>query len=252
MDQYDKARIAPPDVIEALSLLTRLPVYASGERGIHAAWAWPLAGLAVGLAGAFAAWIALGLGLPVGLAAALALAAQIMATGAMHEDGLADCADGFWGGQDHAARLEIMRDSRIGTYGTLALILDVLLRWLALSYLFEAGHVWAPLLAVAVLSRIPMVAMMGWMAPARADGLSASLGAPDRETILIAAIAGMIAALLFAGHAAFPAAILAALAALATGQLARARIGGQTGDVLGASQQLAEIAALATFAALWA
>ena len=98
-----------------------------------AAWAWPLAGMAVGLLGAAAGGLVLWLGVAPAAAAAIAIAAQIFATGALHEDGLADSADGLWGGWDKARRLAIMKDSRIGTYGVLALVLVTLLLILAVA-----------------------------------------------------------------------------------------------------------------------
>ena len=153
--ENDKPNIAAGDFSEALALMTRLPARAPGARRAAAAWAWPLAGaLVAGLAG-LAAALALWLGLSAAVAAGLALAVQIALTGALHEDGLADCADGFWGGMERARRLEIMHDSRIGTYGVLALVLGLGLRWALLAGLFAAGHVIAPLLAAAALSRAP-------------------------------------------------------------------------------------------------
>ncbi|MEO0829047.1 MAG: adenosylcobinamide-GDP ribazoletransferase, partial [Pseudomonadota bacterium] len=113
------------DPLAALGLLTRLPVRlpdAAISRGAKAAWAWPLAGLVVASLTAVIALLTLKAGLPQSLAAGLALGVQIMVTGGLHEDGLADTTDGIWGGWDKARRLEIMRDSRIGAYGVLALV----------------------------------------------------------------------------------------------------------------------------------
>ncbi len=158
-------RMQPGDLNEALGLLTRLPVPSRGNRGADAAWAWPVAGALVGLLAAAAAWIALWIGLPVGVAAGVALTAQIMLTGALHEDGLADCADGFWGGSDRQKRLIIMADSQVGSYGVIALCLSLMFRWLLLFSLFEAGHLIGPLIAAAALSRLPMVGLMAWLPP---------------------------------------------------------------------------------------
>ncbi len=250
MSGNDTARLRPEDITEALGLLTRLPVAADGNRGARAAWAWPLAGAIVALPVGIAAWLALWAGLGAMLTAALALALMIMLTGAMHEDGLADCTDGFWGGQERQSRLAIMRDSRIGTYGVIALVLSLLARWSALVILFSSGHVLGPLVASAALSRVPVAAVAGWISPARRDGLSAGTGQPDNDTVIMAALVGMILGLTFAGFAAIGAALVVAAAGWVMARLAIAKVGGQSGDVLGATQQLAEIGALAVLAAI--
>lgn len=239
------------DVQLALALLTRLPLpgRALPDRGAGAAWAWPLAGIAVGGLAALVAGTAQALGLPAGIAAALALGGQALATGAMHEDGLADTADGLWGGWTRERRLEIMKDSRSGSYGVAALVLVTLLRWTALAAVLEAGG-WALPLAVAVLSRVPMVVLMAWLPNARGEGLSQSLGRPDLRQALTAAGVGLGVALAVAGGPGLAMAGAAGAAALALGLVARAKIGGQTGDILGASQQLSEAAALVAAAAL--
>nr|WP_233557445.1 adenosylcobinamide-GDP ribazoletransferase [Rhodophyticola porphyridii] len=244
-DMTDQRLVHPADLRIAMVLLTRLPLPARGDdpaRGAQAAWAWPLAGLVLGGFGALVLWVGGWLGLPPGISAALALAIMILASGALHEDGLADTADGFWGGWTVERRLEIMRDSRIGTYGVLALGLGLLARWSLIGVAAVAGPV--ALITAAVISRAPMVALMAMLRPARKDGLSQSVGRPAARTAaLAAAIAGVIAIAL-AGWAGAMALIMAYAVTAGLGLLARARIGGQTGDVLGASQQLAEIAAL--------
>ncbi|MCB1337233.1 MAG: adenosylcobinamide-GDP ribazoletransferase [Maritimibacter sp.] len=240
----------PADIAEALALLTRLPVLASGRRGAGAAWAWPLAGVAVALLAGLGGLAALWLGLPPGPAAALVLALQIALTGALHEDGLADSADGLWGGSDKARRLEIMKDSRIGSYGVLALGLALLARWSALVVLIEAGWFFAPLLAAAALSRAPMAVLMAALPNARGAGLAAHVGRPGAPTAWLAIAVALALALAVTGTAFLAPALWIALTTLGLAAIARAKIGGQTGDILGASQQLAEIAALAAFASL--
>ncbi|EKX58946.1 Cobalamin synthase [Rhodobacter sp. AKP1] len=238
------------DVQLALALLTRLPLPGQSlpDRGAGAAWAWPLAGVAVGGLAALTAAAALALGLPATVAAALALALQALATGAMHEDGLADTADGLWGGWTRERRLEIMKDSRTGSYGVAALVLVGLLRWSALAAALEGGV--TLLVAAAVLSRVPMVGLMALLPNARGAGLAQSLGRPDRRQAALAAAVGLGVALLLAGPAALVLAAAGGAAALALGLVARAKIGGQTGDILGASQQLSEAAVLVAAAAL--
>ncbi|MGI3184410.1 adenosylcobinamide-GDP ribazoletransferase [Nioella aestuarii] len=249
--------MAPRDILHqisgdlrlAIGLLTRLPLPGQPDmaRGAASAWAWPLAGLAPALLAGLAIWLSAGFG--AGLSAALALAVMAMATGAMHEDGLADTADGLWGGWTAERRLEIMKDSHIGTYGVLALILSVLARWSLLSGLIAADHALPVLLAAAMLSRVPMVALMAWMPPARDGGLSRAVGQPPLQAAAIGGAVALTLALILTGVAALWAALLVVAVAFALGMLAKAKIGGQTGDILGASQQLSEITALAVLAA---
>ncbi len=237
----------PFDLAAALGLLTRLPVpldFARAQaRGAKAAWAWPVAGLVVGAVGAVAGGLALWLGAGPGAAAALALGAQMAVTGGLHEDGLADSADGLWGGHNRARQLEIMKDSRIGTYGVLALMIVTLLRWSALAQLFEAGS-WAALLAAGALSRAPMAALMAALPNARGSGLAQSVGRPGGATVALGAALALACGLAMLGAAGLWAALWVAGIGLAVGAVARAKIGGQTGDILGAAQQLAEAAVL--------
>jgi adenosylcobinamide-GDP ribazoletransferase len=211
----------------------------------------PLAGLILALPAASVLAISWWIGLGPFLAATLAIATLVVATGALHEDGLADVADGFGGGTTRERRLEIMRDSRIGAYGGAALVLALALRIGALATLLDrTGYAAATaLVLVAALSRIAALAPMVLLPPARPGGLSASVGRPDRTSLATACGLG-IALALAAGLLGLPArgialAVLSAgLAALALIRLARQKIGGQTGDVVGACQQVSEIAAL--------
>ena len=233
----------------ALALLTRLPAPgADHARGARAAWAWPLVGALVGGAAGLAGWAAAA-ALPLATAAGVTLGVGVALTGALHEDGLADMADGFWGGATRERRLAIMRDSRIGTYGALALALSVGLRWSLLAVLLPAGP-WA-LVAAGALSRAGMAGVMASLRPARDDGLSAGAGRPGAVTAALAGASGLAAAGLAVGPAAaFIAALAVCVAAAGVAALARAKLGGQTGDVLGAAQQAGEVAALAALAAL--
>ena len=240
------------DLPVALALLTRLPLPrlpdAAFGRQARAVWAFPFAGLAVGAMGALAAAVATALGLPPSIAAGLCLMAQALGTGAMHEDGLADTADGFWGGWTVERRLEIMKDSRIGTYGVLALILTVGLRWMALGVVL-AISVW-PVLAVAVLSRAGLPVLMAAMSGARPGGLSDKVGRP----VMGSAVGSVALGLVLAGMilpAALPALLLATILGLAgMAALAWGKIRGQTGDVLGATQQVTEVMGLLALAAI--
>jgi adenosylcobinamide-GDP ribazoletransferase len=242
--QSDTGIIA--DISGALRLLTRLPMPASDViAGPRAAWAWPVAGAVVGGLAALLGVVALPLG--AGIAAALVLGGQAMMTGAMHEDGLADTADGLWGGWEPARRLEIMKDSHIGTYGVMALIVMALIRWSAVSALLAGGAWWA-LVVAAALSRAPMAVLMAALPNARGAGLAQSVGRVPWVSAGIGAVIGVGFALSL-GWAGIMAILAVALVVAALAAIAKAKIGGQTGDILGASQQLAEAAALAVLAA---
>ena len=243
------------DIAACVGFYTRLPAARAGMDArafAETQWAAPVAGALVGLGVGVVAWLALALGLPASLAAAFALAAGIAVTGALHEDGLADTADGFGGGRDRDGKLAIMRDSRIGSYGVLALGLSLIARWAALAALAAASPAAAFAAAVAAhaASRAALPALMAGLPPARPDGLSAGIGRVDDATARIAAALGLLL-LLPGGFAfAFVAAVLVALLAFLVARLALAQIGGQTGDVLGAAQQAGEIAVLAAAAAI--
>jgi adenosylcobinamide-GDP ribazoletransferase len=237
----------PMDIVVGLSLLTRLPLRLSEAdyaRGARTAWAWPLVGVVVAGVASAVALILGRIGYGYEITSLIALATMIVITGAMHEDGLADCADGFWGGHDPARRLDIMKDSRIGAYGVLALILSLGLRWAALVALARLGLLVPALLVSAVLSRAAMVAVMQALPNARSAGLSHQTGRPGPTATRLAVAIAVVLALLLGGWACVWAALWVALAGFAAARLARAKIGGQTGDVLGASQQLTEITAL--------
>lgn len=245
--ETDTALFRPGDIMAAIGLLTRLPVPVSDaatRRGARAAWAYPLAGLVVAGLGGATGWAALALGLMPWLSAGLALTVMVAATGALHEDGLADCADGFWGGWTRVRRLEIMKDSHIGTYGVLALVLGTGLRWGALTVLFDHGTVAAPIIAAAMLSRAAMPALMAALPHARDTGLSHHVGQPAAGTVVLGGLLAVVAAFLLLGWAALGALGMTACAAAVVAFVARARIGGQTGDVLGGTQQVCEICVL--------
>lgn len=242
-------RTIPADVHAALGLLSRLPLPecpAARTRGADAAWAWPVAGLMIGALAGLAGVVALAAGLPSALAALVTLTASVALSGALHEDGLADTADGFWGGWTAARRLEIMKDSHIGPYGVIALVLSLLARWAALWLLFDlgGGAALAALLAAAALSRAAMPALIWALPPARASGLGHGMSTASGRSALLALATAAIAALVLVGWSAFGAVFWAAATTIALGLVARAKIRGQTGDVLGAAQQLAEIAVL--------
>jgi len=246
----DTRPIAAGDLAAAVVLLTRIPLpFAAPDRGARSAWAWPLTGLLVGGLSALAGWLVSTAGGPPALAAGAAVIAAVAVTGALHEDGLADVADGFWGGFDPARRLDIMRDSHVGSYGVIALVASLGLRAAAIAALIGSQD-WGAIVVAAVLSRMPMAAVMQALPPVRQDGLSRRVGRPGWGRSALGAALAVGLALGICGGGAIWAASAVGLAALATGALAHAKIGGQTGDVLGATQQVSEIVALSVFVAL--
>lgn len=247
LDRWDEIRAAA-------IFLTRIPI------GFGKAWpadlnrratAWfPLIGALVGLVGGLVFWFGIGLGLPALAAAFLAVTAQILITGGFHEDGLADTADGFGGGKDRDAKLTIMRDSRVGTFGALALIVAIGLRASALASLVVLGGIGAlgVLVAAGAISRAPSVAIAHWLPPARNDGLSAEHGLPPPWAVVTSGITSFVALVVLLVSAGWLAAIavliLVPSVSAAVAWLSKRQIGGQTGDVLGASQQISEITVL--------
>jgi adenosylcobinamide-GDP ribazoletransferase len=216
----------------------------------------PVAGGLVGVLGAIAMAAASRFGFPPPLAAPLAICTLALVSGAMHEDGLADCADGFAGGATRERKLEIMQDSRIGTFGAVALALSLYLRAASLAVIADEslGLACAVLIGAAALSRTEALMPLALLPPARENGAGFAAGPPERAALAVAAClaVGFALAPIMAG--AELARSLAGIAA-ATGAaysivlLARKHIGGQTGDVAGAAQQVSEIAYYLAFAA---
>jgi adenosylcobinamide-GDP ribazoletransferase len=244
---------------QGVRFYSRLPVPAlPGEGNPHSApdfrlmpRALPLAAIIIAMPAFAMATLASALDLPATLVAALTLTVLTLSTGAFHEDGLADTFDGLFGGHDKERRLEIMKDSRIGAFGGCALMLAFLLRFACLAALIEEGSLsilLAGLMAAAIWSRVLGIHVLAIDAPARAYGALATVGQPTIMTARTALGLGaglcLVAALL--GGAPLGGLIvglgLAALAALGMAATARRLIGGPTGDIAGAVQQLAEVA----------
>jgi adenosylcobinamide-GDP ribazoletransferase len=233
------------DIQSAVVFLTRLPAGAPDRPLARACWAFPIAGLLVGGVGGgvFAAGVALAL--PALVAALLAVAAMAAASGALHEDGLADTVDGLGGGDTPQRKLAIMRDSASGVYGVLALIFSVALRAAAIAAIADPVAVMAALLAASALSRGLLAGMMRVVPLASAGGLAASVGRPSSGVAWSGAgLGGAIAIALFGPVAGIGALAIGVAGVAAVAGLARRQIGGYNGDTLGAAQQIAEIAVL--------
>ena len=216
----------------------------------------PFAGALIGAVGGLVLIAADALGLPPLPAAGFALAGLLLTTGAFHEDGLADSADGLGGGASVARKLEIMKDSRIGTFGGAALVSSLFLRATLLASLigaFGAPRTALLMIAANAASRVAALTPHYLLPPARTDGAAWAAARPLPSTLVIA---GALAALigLAPALAGLPLGKLAlGLAAMLAGagamtEIARRQIGGQTGDIAGASQQIAEILFLAVLA----
>ncbi len=241
-----------------LAFYSRLPMAASGAAPdfSRVGASLPLAGAVLGACGALTLVIARATHIPPLVAATAAIATVALATGAMHEDGLADVADGFGGGATRDAKLAIMRDSRVGAFGVLALCLATLARVGALAAIVEHSLSQAALdlIFIGALSRVIGLAPMRLLPPARSDGAGASVG-------LLNAARAWRALGVAVGLGFFPwlagvsilqigaCLVAAAFSVLLLTYMAQKHIRGFTGDVLGAAQQLAEIAALAALSA---
>jgi adenosylcobinamide-GDP ribazoletransferase len=237
------------DLKVALLFLTRLPVRVDGAvtmRDLAAAvYAFPLVGAVVGLLAGLAYTAAGWLGLPPLPSALIAIATMILTTGALHEDGLADTADGLGAGADRQRALAIMADSGIGSFGALALIFSVLARLIVLAPMWEARQITAALVTAAMCSRATMPVVMLLQPSAKADGLAAGAGRPEPIRVMIGAFIAIAAAVsLLPPGAAVTGLLTAAMLSLLLAAWLGRRLGGCTGDTLGAVQQTAEIAFL--------
>lgn len=237
----------------ALQFLTRIPLAA---RDAPSAWdlrwaaaCYSLVGLLIGV-GAAAVYKACGAFLPASASIVLVLLFAVVVTGALHEDGLADCADGFLGARERGRVLDIMRDSRIGTFGALAVVFAILLKYASLVSLTEREILRSVVIAP-VLSRWLVLPLAMAMRPARPDGLGSAFAAQvgTAQVVVSAIPVVIIGGLLF--QVSFVALTAGAAAAVALfAWYCHRRIGGLTGDCLGAAIQLAELTTYLAVAAL--
>jgi adenosylcobinamide-GDP ribazoletransferase len=228
------------DLRAAFGLLTRLPVGSSSTPPdlARCVWAFPVVGLVVNGIGA----VVYAVGLPPLLAAAWALTVTMLLTGALHEDGLADTADGFGGGRGPARKLEIMRDSRIGSYGALALMISLLVRGSAIAAI---PHPVPALITAGILGRGAMIVPLLLLPTARPDGMGATVRHPPMAAAALGLALSVAASwLVLGGRPAIAGVVGAAGVGLVVAGLAWRQIGGHTGDVLGATEILSECVVL--------
>lgn len=237
-------------LVGAVQFLTRVPIRTSQPVDQSAAVPWfPIVGVLIGAVGG---GIAVGLGelVPASVAAAVAVVAVLLLTGAFHEDGLADTADAFGGGSTTERRLEILKDPRHGSYGVAALAGSIVLRVVCVASIVDPAAVFAAFVASHAFGRAAAVGAMA-APPARDEGLGASAGRavqPWPAGAGIVAAAGFVT--LITGWWVLPLAAAAAVGAALVILLAVRKIGGTTGDVLGAVEQVAECLVLVTVTGL--
>lgn len=257
-------------LLAALQFLTRLPIRLPRAVRPERMLVWfPLAGALIGLLTGAAAWVA-AQALPLPIAGAVGVVVGLLITGAFHEDGLGDIADAFGGGWTTERRLEILKDSRQGSYGVAALVSSIGLRMLLAGSVPDAGWLLAGFVATGALGRVAAVLVLLWGRPATPTGLAASLirsvhqsviwpltwwgvlvgvGVAGAAVSLSAAATSVVEPTIpawwpagFALWLLLLAVLVTLLSALALLRLANVKIGGVVGDVMGAAEQVAEIA----------
>lgn len=243
--------LPPIGPLAALQFLTRIPIRLRSAPDMAGLVVWfPLAGAVIGLIAGCVGAAAFEWTSPL-VAGALTVVVGLLVTGAFHEDGLGDVADGFGGGWTVERRLEIMKDSRHGTYGVAAMASSILVRTAAVASMPSWGTVLAGVVAAHAIARGAAVALMASVPLARHGGLGADYG--QATTRARGAIAGAMAGVIgwvAVGWWAIPAIGVAVVSVAAVGALARSKIGGISGDVLGAAEQVAECAVLVLLSSL--
>lgn len=236
-------------LLSACRFLTRLPLSEQyGQAPLQASyWAFPVIGGLLAILLSLLSLCLVALGLSPSLVAGLVLVSLIVMTGALHEDGLADTADGFGGGWTAARKLAIMRDSQLGTYGILAMMASVGLRFLCLQELAIQDWRWLAvgLLVALPVSRAGLVALRFLSNPPDSSGLAASQGKPDQRQCQIAILLAAFLVLFSSGFGVLLwVCVLSASLVFAVRLVAQRQIGGVSGDVLGATEQLLQLGAL--------
>jgi adenosylcobinamide-GDP ribazoletransferase len=243
--------LPPLGPLAALQFLTRLPIRLRRAPDMATMVVWfPFAGLVIGalVGGAGAGMWQL---TPPLVGGAIAVTAGLLVTGAFHEDGLGDIADAFGGGYTVERRVEIMKDSRHGTYGVAAMCASIVVRVVAIGSLPGPAVIFASCVAAHVMARAITVGLMAAVPVAGHSGLGAEYGrstTPSRAFVALAM--GAAIAALAVGWWVGPLAATGVGAAIAVGALAKHKIGGISGDVLGACEQVAECACLVVLSGL--
>lgn len=243
------------DILNSMSFLSRLPIGPLADRlGVELktdfdtqAWTFPITGFLIALPAAIALLVSSAIGLNPFIGVGIAMAILTLSTGGLHEDGLADVADGLGGGKTNQAKLEIMRDSTIGSYGALALMFSILLQWAGLVSIAQNSSALTIALAICLISGASRAAMLWpWVKsePARdGDSLSKSMGRPTSDQLKISSLIGggfiiLLGIFMLAPINTVIAILLAGVAIIEFTKLCERQLGGHTGDTLGATQQI--------------
>lgn len=245
-------KIIVDDLRAAFMLLTRLPVWSAKDGGApnlsRSAWAYPLVGTLVGSIGGATLLASEAIGINIAVSVLIMMTAMTLATGAFHEDGLADTVDGIGGGWTKERKLEIMRDSRIGTYGTVALLLSLGIRAAALVSIGDAVLIILASVMAATVSRAGIVILLFVMAPARSDGMGTVAENPPVLSVVVALFFAILTTQII------PHGIMASIAGgvglFVVFCLGKKHLDGYTGDLLGAGQQISEIFILVSLSTL--
>lgn len=239
----------------ALKFLTRFRIFQERtwpEGVMQESIIWfPVIGLVLGAFGAAIDGLASLAGLTPFVTGPLALMAMVWLTGGRHEGGLANVADGFGGGETREQKLEIMADSRIGTYGTLTLGLVLLTKAGAIASLSTSETVFTGLVIACIWSRVLLPVVAAWLGPVSADEPAAQLGKPSGQRMVLSLIFAALITLFLADFVAAGLMIGAGVAAaLVVAFVAQRQVGGFTRDVLGATQQVVELTMLIMLSAV--
>ena len=236
------------DFLFAVEFLSRIPVPkndAFANRPLaEVVWAFPLVGVIIGGSAGLVFLVMLKLGLTPLVCGLFAVITQIFITGGLHEDGIADVADGFGGGHALGEKLKIMRDSQLGTYGVLALVSSFIIRAGLIAGMTTPIMSVLALMTAGAVSRSLVVLAMNKLEMVRKDGLAIRERKPKNEAMYSAMGLGATLAFIFLGANGWVVLAVAFTTTIMVCALANYQIGGQTGDVLGAVQQISEIAVL--------
>ena len=239
------------DILLSVSFLTRIPISKDllFERNLmDAAWSFPLIGALLGFLGGMVALLLSYFNISPIINSFITIGAIILLTGGLHEDGLADAADGFGSNKNPQDKITIMRDSQIGVYGTLALIIAISVKAVALGGLIDKDQFFTCTMALIVsgaLSRSNIVGIAFFLEKASETGLASFAGKPSATGVGISFLISILfCVFLLPSTKALIAILLSLLATVIIGSLSKKQINGYTGDVLGAAQMLSETALL--------
>ena len=233
------------DVFTAIKLLTQIPIpQKSYDKQGRSVWAYSLPGIIWAITIWSITKLLTFIGMPIDLAITIGLSSGILLTGAIHEDGLADSADGLLGGNDQQSRLRIMKDSSLGTFGVSALIISLVLRWSLFYNLFLADCMLGSLIIAGMISRAVLPFMMLRIPHARKDGLSFDVGIPKKSPAILGFSMAVIFSVTVGGLYGLCAVVVSLTAAFFFALYSSHKIGGQTGDTLGATNIITELTIL--------